>query len=261
MIKRWKRFRQAFLMILALLCLTAAAHAENEVSLHDYLPYKGGKTTIAWDIKDEGKTQYLVTYKVIDNGTAEQSVLEAGKTFGNSVETPGIIPGKCYEISVKDLMGNILDQKAYRMDEAETFQDGNLKNTSIKIYIKPSRMESGKDPKQISTLKAADMEKGFSNKSVYYGLWYKMAMPQKIKARNVYVTLAFESPDGYVYVDKVTNLEVEKNKGREEFYWKIAGADFFWQMYRQNGRIPTGKYAVYLFWNGQLVNTSTFTIK
>ena len=253
------------LVLLAVFCTAASAAAEGttkKVSLYDYLPYEKGKTTIGWDINDSESSRYVVTYKVIDNGTAKQSELEAGRTYGNSIETTGIIPGKCYEITVKDANGDILDQKAYRMDEAETFEDGKLKNTSVKIYIKPSMMESGKDPKQISGLKAADMEKGFTEGGKYYGVRYQMSMPQLREERTFFVTLALESPDGYVYVDKATNITFSKvRNGKESIYWKIAGVEFFLKMYLMNGSIPGGKYTAHLFWDGKMVNTSTFWVK
>ena len=256
------------LLILVLLAIcyaaaTAAAEATaKRVSLHDYLPYEKGRTTIGWDINDSGSSRYVVTYKMIDNGTAKQSELEAGRTYGNSIETTGIIPGKCYEITVKDADGNILDQKAYRMDEAETFEDGKLKNTSVKIYVKPSMMESGKDPKQISGLKAADIEKSLSEVGKYYGVRYQMSMPQLKEERTFFVTMALESPDGYVYADKATDITFSKvSKGKESIYWKIAGVEFFLKLYMTNGSIPSGKYTAHLFWDGKWVNSSTFVVK
>lgn len=259
-----RRLRLAALAVLVLLacCMAAAASAEKAVTLDDFLPYEKGKTTIRWEVHESSTTRYVVTYKVIDNGTAVQSTLEAGRTFSNSVETAGIIPGKCYEIAVKDTLGNVLDQKAYRMDEAETFEDGKLKNTSIKIYVKPSMMESGKDPKNINTLKASEISQGFGLTGNYYGVRYTMAMPQTVKERTVFVTLAFESPDGYVYVDKATEITFEKlNKGKETVYWKIAGTNFFTNLLQENGTAPSGKYLVHLYWDGKWINTSNFTVK
>ena len=151
--KKMKMYLGLSLLILLAVCsMASAAAAEKKVSLHDDLPFVNGMTTISWDVNEASTTRYVVTYKVINNGTAAQSALEAGRTYDNSVETAGIIPGKCYEITVSDIMGNVLDQKAYRMDDAETYTDGNLKNTSIKVYVKPSMMEYGKNPKQVSGL-------------------------------------------------------------------------------------------------------------
>lgn len=249
--KRILYYSLAALMLLVICCATAAAAGEKKVSLQDYLPYENGRTTISWDVNETTNARYVVTYKVIENGTAKQSELTAGKTYTHSVDTTGIIPGKCYEISVKDMEGNVLDQKAYRMDEAEAYEKNNL----VKINIRPSQIEKGKDPKKIGVLKAEDMNKGFSDGTIYYGVRYQMSMA-RMKGEGLFVTLAFESPDGYLYVDKARDIIFDK-----EMTWEDAGKEFFWQMYRENHNIPGGKYTTYLFWNGKFVNTSSFYVK
>jgi len=259
----------SLLILLAVCCMASAASAEKKVSLHDDLPFVNGMTTISWDVNEASTTRYVVNYKVINNGTAVQSTMKAGRTYDNSVETAGIIPGKCYEITVSDIMGNVLDQKAYRMDDAETYTDGNLKNTSIKVYVKPSMMEYGKEPKQVSGLKVKDITKGLdellklSGTGTFYGVKYQMSLPRATKERSVFITLAFESPDGYLYVDKTTYVTVEKSSSNswQNLSWKIAGENFFLNLYQENQSIPAGKYSTHLYWDGKWVNTSHFTVK
>ena len=232
------------------------------VELGSSLQFSGGKTTITWEAVGMEPGSYRVYVKPIRNGTADQKQIKVGETSSHSVQTTECLPGKSYEVTLTDGSNNILDQKEYRMDDPETFQDGKLKNTSIKITIKPRRMAAGGEPKDYNkSLKASEIRAGLYEGSYYYGMKYQMRMPQLVKQRSFFVTLAFEAPDGYLYVEQATDITFERvNNGYQTLWWNLAGAKFFLQLYQDTGDIQSGKYTVYLYWDGMWVNTSHFTV-
>lgn len=250
------------LTALLLLAGMAGALGETTAALKDFLPYEGGYTTIAWDVTGDDADSYVVYQQVINNGTAKQARRKVGSTTGHSIKSVECLPGKCYEITLTDGRGNQLDKKAYQMDDPEVFSDGKLKNTSIKVSVEPRSMKTGENPKKTKSFKAAEIKEGLQGGGVYYGMKYQMKMPQLVKERSFFVTLAFESPDGYLYVEQAADIKFDRvNNGYQTLWWNFAGAEFFLSMYLDNQDIPEGEYTIYLYWDGYWVNTMHFKVK
>ncbi len=250
------------LAVMILACTASVAAADTRVSLHNDLTYDAGRLRIAWDVTGDEAGPYTVTVKVFNNGTASQILTEVGTTSGHFIETVDCIPGKSYEITVLDSKGNLLNRKKYKMEDPVTFEDGKLKDTSVKITITPRKTADGKNYTKIKSFKADEIMSAFLGGSDYYGMKYEMDMPQLIKARSFFVTLAFEAPNGFLYVEQATDVTFDRvANGKQTLWWNMAGADFFYRLFINTFEIPTGEYKVYLFWDGQLVNLSTFKVE
>ena len=117
------------------------------------------------------------------------------------------------------------------------------------------------DPSRVKSLKAKDIKKALKNGNSNYGVKYTMKMPQLAKARSFFVTLAFESPDGFLWTVLADDIEFKRvNGGYQVLWFPIVGQRFFSELYDTTKDIPTGKYKIYLYWDGMLVDKSTFNV-
>ena len=149
-------------------------------------------------------------------------------------------------------------------DAEYRFEDGKLKASSVKITLKPAKMKIGgtmkKDLKEIKEFKASEIIDAIKKGETYYGLKYIMKMPQLKKSRKFYVTLAYESPDGYLMVDKADSLTFDRVNNGYQTLTVFTGEAFFGYLYKLIEDIPKGTYKVHLFWDGMKVQTKTFKV-
>ena len=118
-----------------------------------------------------------------------------------------------------------------------------------------------KSTKKVKNLKVKDIEDGLSDDSMAYGLKYTMKMPQLKKAREFFVTIAFESPEGFLSTVIADDLTFDRvNHGYQTIWFYMIGDAFFSNLYKTTGKIEKGKYKIHLFWDGMWVNTSTFKV-
>ena len=248
------------LLAATVLCLPAAASGETEVTLKK-IKYNAGKTTISWKTEGEEPESYTVTYKLVDNGTAPQITFRMDGITKHSLETWDFLPGKKYEVTVWDPFYSMLAKRTYTVPEAEEFADGKLKASSVRITVEPVKMKSGgnprKDAKKTGMLKAAEIIDSIKNGNTEYGVKYTMKMPRLDKARTVFVTIVFESPDGYMFVEKSEDLTFLRAVSSYDF----IGYRFFYFMFMERQEVPAGTYKIHLFWDGMKVGTQTFKVK
>ena len=263
--KRISVFLLSVLLALACLCVPIAASAATNLVLGENISYEGGYTTISWDVAGDELSTYVVYIEPV-NGTAKQMTLKVGETGGHSVRAVEMIPGKTYKVIVADENRKILDSKIYVMPEPVTFEDGKLKNTSVKISVEPRKMRTGgdkkKDTKKLKALKADEIVAGTQDGSTDYGIRYTMKMPKLAKARTFFVTLAFESPDGFMMTEIAQEVTYDRVKdGTEKIWFYLTGERFFKYLHRNMETVAAGDYRVDLFWDGMWVNTATFRVK
>ena len=201
-----------------------------------------------------------------DNGDVEQQMVRVGETTKHSIKSVDMIPGKSYKVIVTDGIFRTLAEKVYKMPDPVDFEDGKLKTNSVKVSMEPVSLKKGKkrdkNTKKVKELKRSEIEEGLEDDSIYYGLKYTMKMPQLKKAREFFVTIAFESPDGFLYTVIADDLTFDRvNGGYQTIWFYMIGDSFFSSMYKTTGKIEKGKYQVHLFWDGMWVNTSTFKVK
>ena len=253
------------LLVLTFLCVPYAASALTLVTVDSSVSYDGGYTTVSWSVLGEEASKYLVYAQPADNGSVEQQIVRAAETTAHSARLIDLIPGKSYKIIIADENRKILGSQVITMPEPVTFEDGKLKNTSVKISIEPKKMRSGgnkkKDTKKIKAFKAAEIIAGVQDGSTDYGIRYTMKMPKLAKARTFFLTLSFESPDGFLFTEVADEVTYDRVKnGTQTIWFYMTGERFFKYLYTNTGDIPAGEYKVYLFWDGMWVNTSTFKV-
>ena len=252
----------AVLVTLVLLCSAASALADS-VTLADTIDYRDGYTTISWS--GDAASSYEVLVEAINNGPAVQTRFSGGTTSRNSIQVTNMIPGKSYTVYVCDSLGTILGQRDYTMPEPTVFVDGKLKNTSIKISLEPRRLKVGdpaKKAQKLSQFKASEIQKGTEESAYYYGVKYSMKMPQLGHERTFLLTLAFESPNGYLMVVSAESMTYEYvARGYQTIWYYILGTNYFPNMLRTTGGIESGKYKTYMFLDGMLVNENKFVVK
>ena len=136
-------------MLLALLatvfvCAPRTASAGTSVTLADSVSYSAGITTITWTVEGDALSSYFVIGEAL-GGDVEQQRVRLGETSVPSLTTPEFIPGKSYRVYVTDSEFHMLDSKEYTMPEPVTFEDGKLKNTSVKITAEPVKLAANAD--------------------------------------------------------------------------------------------------------------------
>ena len=242
-------------------CLLAGAAMADGVTLADSLYYEAGWTTITWSGSSGTCRVYQET---INNGEVEQDLWNLGTSSNGTIQSKLCVPGKAYRISVCDENDNILAEKDYWLPQAPTFQDGKLKNTSVKITTEMRSYQNAniQNHKKVNRLSARDIIAGEEASTYYYGMKYQMRMPTLAKPRTFFVTLVYEAPNGFVYVDKAQDITFDKvNGGYQTIWWDIAGVNFFDSLYHTTGTVPVGTYQATLYWDGMWVNTLEFQVR
>lgn len=252
----------ALAMLLSFAAFSGAS-ADSGATLGSYAVYNGGHTRINWTVTGNPADEYKLIFQVKGNGNAAQARFLADSVYSDYAVTDSCVPGYTYSVILVDGNYNILDQRDYTISEAAVFEDGKLKDKSVKISIEPRKMAPGaSDVSKANSLKASEIKAGFDSNSMYYGVKYQMKMPQLAKPRDFFVTLVFESPDGFLYVDIAKDVTFDRvNNGYQTIWWNLAGVDFFYNLYNITGDIPSGTYRTHLYWDGMWVNDSTFKVQ
>lgn len=251
-------------LLAALVCVPCAASAGTSVTLADSVSYSAGRTTITWTVEGDAPSNYIVAGIAL-YGDAQQQMFKIGESTGTSVTAVDLLPDVTYGIYVLDGDYNILGYKEYTMPDSVVFQDGLLKNTSVKITPEPVKLHAGgarnKNTKKVNSLRAAEIMSGLQDGSYTYGFKYTMKMPKLAKPRDFFVTIAFEAPNGFLWTEIAENVTFDRvNNGYQTIWYYMIGDTFFECLNDKAGEIPLGEYKIYLYWDGMYVNTSTFKV-
>jgi len=257
-------FAISALLALAVLCVPPAASASISVTLADSVSCSGGYTTVRWTVEGDELSKYYVLAQPEGNTGVQQDYFLVGESKGHSIEGKGLLPGRKYSVYVCNESGRVLGWKMYTLPEAELFSDGKLKDTSVTITAEPVKLKKGgneaKETKKIKQLDAAEIMKGLDDGSMEYGFKYTMKMPQLAKKRSFLITVAFESPDGFLFTEAAQEQEFRSANGYETLWFYMIGDRFFSSLYSTTGNIPSGEYKIHLYWNGMFVRTTYFRI-
>ena len=233
------------------------------VSVSSSVNYDKGIAKLSWTVNGTAPSSYYVYAQIKNHGVSEQEINELGTTSDTYLQTDQLIPGINYEIKVCDPSGNTLGTGTIRMPDVPDFEDGKLKSTSIKISTEARKYSLFEDQKAkyVQKLSAKEIEDGLDGWT-YYGVKYQMQMPQLAKERAFFVTVVFESPDGFMAVENATNITFDRvNNGYQTLFWDITGSSFFRRMKDTVGSISAGTYNIYLYWDGMFVNKTSFKVE
>ena len=218
-----------------------------------------GRVTVTWT-----DSAFNAPYKVLAQYQGSPDVrqpnyIEAEDLYATSFILEDLVPGKTYTVEVRDCYGTSI-KRTYTLPEAPVFEDGKLKSTSIKVSIEPRRKGSSqeyKDAKKINALVANDI---ISNQDSYdYGFRYQVRNPNLAYSRYYFTQVVVIAPNGYTEVELYADTDFGRDySGR---YWYLLGDTTFDMIYKMNDSIPSGKWTVELYWDGMLVNQSTFNVK
>lgn len=249
-------------VMLVSVCTAACAAAGTSVSISGSVSYSKGYSTVSWTTTGSEPSLYRVFAQVVNHGTSEQAVLNLGETKSHSIQAANLVPGISYSIIVTDDSFNILGTGTCTVPDVPSFEDGKLKHTSIKISLSKRQYNlSTRKTKDLKKLSGSEIAASFASNQFYYGVQYTMRMPQLAKPRAYFGTLVFESPDGFIWVDKAMDMTFDRvSNGYQTLWWEIAGVEFFYQLNEAVGSIPAGTYTIRLYWDGMFVNTITFDV-
>ncbi|MGN1021520.1 MAG: hypothetical protein ACI4O7_14245 [Aristaeellaceae bacterium] len=230
-----------------------------------------GCYTITWE-DSANASPYKLTYLYVDDSSPAKQCLfwggnneQASTTSSKSFTYRYLIPGKTYKLTVEDCNG-VKTSRTITLPAPTSFVDGKLKSSSIKVTWKYRYLESGadyEDAKSLDAFTASKMMTNMTNSGYRYGLNYRISLPQLATSREFYTTIAFYAPNGFAKAEVAgeTSYSSFNNASGSYCTWYCIGTDFFTLLYDNNDTIPTGTYRVELYWDGMLVNTTSFTVK
>ena len=247
-------------VMLLVLVMPLSALSDTSVTLNSTVSTMNGLTTIRWTPGEVPAGGYTVIVQALNPSGGDTLLQLAGTTGSSSISTGLLAPGKSYRVYIVDSSYSILDLRDYDMPSVPAFEDGLLKDTSIKVSFE-MRKSNLSTYRKVNSFSASDMIAGIADSSQYPCLKYQMQMPQLAYERAFFVQLVFESPDGITYTDRAQDITFERvNNGYQTLWWDDAGIDFFNQLYSQTGNITPGIYKIHLYWDGYWVNTSSFRV-
>ncbi|MGN0762819.1 MAG: hypothetical protein ACI4MK_05505 [Aristaeellaceae bacterium] len=249
---------------------TSGSTSSRTFDINPGITADSGRFTITWE-DSANAAPYQLKYQYVDeSATATQCNFWASTSEKDSTTSSKsytflyLIPGKTYKFTVTDCNG-AKTSRVMTLPTPSSFVDGKLKASSIKVSLEYRYMESGmsyQDAKSLSRLNATEMMTNMTNSGHRYGLYYRINLPQLATSREFFTSIVFYAPNGFAEAETAGDVSYSSfnNASGSYRYWYCAGASFFDHLYEKNGIIPTGTYRVELYWDGMLVNTTTFTV-
>ena len=225
----------------------------SAITFDSYVQADDGVYTISWH------GSLVTPYKIVYTPSSGGEVLSNSSVYGNSYTTKWMIPGMEYTITLTDATG-VTVTGTVNVPRAESFRDGNLTANKIEILISPRYTKPGYAPVHVQSFNASTMEANMTNKGWTYGLFYRINLSSFTGDRTYLQTVVFRAPNGYNYMWTASTQTYYYGGSDMYWRWKIMGEDFFEELLDEFDRIPTGKYYVDLYWDGMLVDSSSFQV-
>lgn len=223
-----------------------------------------GKVTVSWtDTSSLGP--YQVAYEYVGGTATQSSFWGGGDESSSTVSTKKfvfskLIPGKTYIIRVWDANKKLVSA-TITIPSQGSYKDGSLQAKNVNVTITPKYENDKGTIFNVSELKASNIVDYLKKGTRSYGIRYEFTVPKATKKLSYYVQLLFRAPNGYGYTENNVQENYDTTGGAENRFWKCTGTYFFKFLYEKNDSIPTGTYTVEMYWDGMLVNTSTFQVK
>lgn len=246
--------------VLLVSILPAAVSADSNVTLGSKIQMETGYGIVTWSGR-AADTYYLFTQCLDPVDGAEQPLEYNNNGNFNSCKLIGLVPGHSYDVYLVDSDYIILDVKTYRIPSANLFEDGKLKDTSVKVSIDPRKKTSDGSVKSISELTAKTIARDLGNETAEYGFKYTMKMPQLKYERSFHMVLAVIAPNGMISTIDYGDVTFDRVADGYQTLWaNFTGNTIFSAEYEAFNAVPTGKYTVELYWDGMLVNRQTLKV-
>jgi len=250
-----------FLLVVALLPVSALG--DQSVTLNPKIKYGGTNVTVSWECGDEiPEGGYGVVVGAVRPDGTEGVLRIAGTTAENSLKTPYMVLGYTYIVFVCDLKGTVLGQQIYTLTEPhyETYRSY-LSSENVIATVETLKEDPEDNFTQVS-FKADEICKDLAEGKHSYNTRYSFEVPISKFQMKIDVKIAYESPDGSVYVTYAENVNYPYRKNYSKtITCHRSSYDFFDALYKQKGTIPSGEYKIKLFFGEYLITTSTFTIE
>ncbi|MBO4837087.1 MAG: hypothetical protein J5564_05260 [Clostridia bacterium] len=250
--------------ILVLSLSSAPVRGENArvFELEETVVYEKGITTVRWQDSADA-APYRVAYLCCDDAEAVQTVhwaggdMESSTTNEKAFSLDTMTPGHQYRVEVIAGDGKILDQRIL-LPEAETFEDGKLKASSVKVEIAPKYWRPANEKAgRIDRFEAESIASHIDEWQ--FGIYYEIRLPELAYARTYLVQLAMTAPNGYTDTLATAKWTFdETNQFRH--YFVFTGENFFSDMYKKNAAVPAGYYTVDLYFDGMLASSQRIRV-
>ena len=127
----------------------------------------------------------------------------------------------------------------------------------MRVKITPVQKETNADyptSSAIDALKAKDII--FNMGKVDYGIRFEEYYPE-LSTRTYFTQVVITDPNGYTQI--VVYRDEEYGKGYDAYY--MLGDELFPYIYDATAEISKGTWKVDFYWDGMLVNQSTFEVQ
>ena len=129
----------SMLALAMVLLLTFTAAAGADVTLNETVESYGGQSTIRWTADSVPQGGFTVIVEALNPRGSASFLQLAGQTTEKSLTTGILAPDKSYKVYVVDSNFDILGTHEYTMPSVPLFEDGLLKNTSVRLPLNCGR--------------------------------------------------------------------------------------------------------------------------
>ena len=255
-----KKRLAAFAAMLAL-CACAAAEPDQGIRFSEgFLSYQGSVTVYWEDDADAGP--YTLTYQCAEDTLDPQAVFIEEEIPGVSCTLEYLAPGCSYTLWVENGRGDCAET-LISLPEPQPFADGKLTAKPIGLRAlpgcAPADWQSEKEVSRDVRLDSGEMGETIADTA--YGVHIGISYPELAHDRTLKTMLVFRAPGGYTRVYDLGRVAFSRHKVSSTYlYWPLVGSEFFDDLYRLLGAIPSGRYTVTCYLDGMTAAETGFNV-
>lgn len=214
-------------------------------------PMEDGSVLLQWTDSGSG-APYAVYYELLDTAPTAFGWTAAEATTDTSIVLNRLVPGVSYVFTVRGADGSRAQYTYFApMPEEDT-------EIGARIRLKPmNRKESLRMTKKQESWSASEIA---AENEYTHGLYLRLTYSMLIKTRYYGFHIAVEAPNGFSDVVFSGNLELLYGRSAIPVWGFIPMDDYFSLLDHYYGGIPTGEYDVTIYFNGNRVHTTSFTV-
>lgn len=241
-----------------------ATPVPRDYALSSKVTVKNGKTTVTWT-DSENLGPYQLAYECV-NGSAKQSSYWAGaneKEYTVSAKKftfNQLVPGYKYIIKLYDSKLNYTST-VITVPYGGTYKSNGITSNSVKVTITPKYRNEKGTMFSAKELDADNMVSYLEKGTRFYGVRYEFTIPKLTSTLNCFVQIVISGPNGFTELEMFSQETFDTRSDSRKYWLTLAGDRYFQNMYEKNGSIASGTYTIEMYWDGLLVNSSTFNVK